>query len=60
MLGKIAAESGVGQEERRDLSGVEAEKYGARESTRSVWIGEMRFMLPRRSVVENEVGFRQG
>ena len=40
------------------MSGVKAEKCGARGSTRSFRIGEMSFMPSRWSVVESEAGFR--
>jgi hypothetical protein len=43
---------------RIDLFGGKAEKNLARGSARSVGVGESSFM-PHRSVVENEVGFRQ-
>ncbi len=55
---KIAAESVVGEGGKKDRSGVRAKRCRARRSTRSFRFGEMGFM-PRWSVVESEVGFRQ-
>jgi hypothetical protein len=58
LLRKSAAESVVGEGERKDPSVVQVKRCGARGSTRRVRIGEMSFM-PRWSGAESEVGFPQ-
>ena len=57
LLGESAAESGIEETGRKNLSGLKAERCGVRRSTRSFRIGEICFMLPRWSGVESEVGF---
>ena len=57
LLGESAAESGIEETGRKDLSGLKAERCRVRRSTRSFRIGEISFMLPRWSGVESEVGF---
>src|SRR5215471_4747511 len=57
LLGESAAESGIEETGRKNLSGLKAERCRVRRSTRSFRIGEISFMLPRWSGVESEVGF---